>query len=121
MNNATPPTSLISDAEWAEHKAHWTALAERAQRYAGMIFVVTFAGYGAAIWSWWQGSTWLAIIIATCAYLFFRQFRRFSLRLALRRVAEQPAARPAADKVEALLEQHGPEAVMAAIQARLTS
>jgi len=103
----------------ATHEDAFHALVERTHRIAFAIFVLTFAGYGLAVWIWLSGNSWAALVIATLAYLFFRQFRSLSFALARMPLRGQSAGLPVLKGIEQALEQGRAAAVMAELESHL--
>ena len=102
-----------------EHRVVLEELIARTHRIAFWIFLGTFTGYGVAVWVWFSGHTWAALIIATLSYLFFRQFRMLSFNLARMPLRGQARALPVLHEVERALEQGRAAAVMAELEAHL--
>jgi hypothetical protein len=102
-----------------EHRVVLEELIARTHRIAFWVFVGTFTGYGVAVWVWFSGHTWAALIIATLSYLFFRQFRMLSFNLARMPLRGQARTLPVLHEVERALEQGRAAAVMAELEAHL--
>ncbi|WP_025367343.1 hypothetical protein [Thioalkalivibrio paradoxus] len=102
-----------------EHRVVVEELIARTHRAAFAIFVGTFAGYGVAIWVWFSGNMWAALIIATLSYLFFRQFRTLSFALARTQLRGRAVALPVVKRVEQALEKGAATDVMAELEAHL--
>ena len=102
-----------------EHRVVLEELIARTHRIAFWIFLGTFTGYGVAVWVWFSGHTWAALIIATLSYLFFRQFRMLSFNLARMPLRGQARTLPVLHEVERALEQGRAAAVMAELEAHL--
>lgn len=112
---------MIPADEFAGHREHFQAFLAAVHRFAGMIFVFSFVGYGAAVWAWWTGAVWLALIVASLSYLFFRQFRRLSMILARRQFASRPECADMLAMLDCALASHKPAEVMARIESLLGS
>jgi hypothetical protein len=69
-------------------------------RATASIAVVSFAGYGTAVWLLFSGRLWLALGVATVSYLFFRLYPPLSLHWARWRSAEEPRQRVALEALE---------------------
>jgi len=102
-----------------EHRTVLEMLIARTHRIAFWIFVGTFVGYGVAVWVWFSGHTWAALIIATLSYLFFRQFRMLSFHLARMPLRGKARTWPVLQQVEQALERGKAAAVMAELEAHL--
>lgn len=102
-----------------EHRAVFEEVVARTHRIALGIFVATFVGYGVAIWVWFGGNTWAALIIATLSYLFFRQFRTLSFSLARMPLRGQARSLPVLKQIDSALEQGRATEVMAELEAHL--
>lgn len=103
----------------AEHRGPFEELIARTHRIALGIFAATFVGYGVAIWVWFSGDTWAALIIATLGYLFFRQFRWLSFGLARMPLRGRAEALPVLRQIERALEQGRAREVMTELEAHL--
>ncbi|MFP4244909.1 MAG: hypothetical protein ACLFRJ_07500 [Ectothiorhodospira sp.] len=110
---------MISDEEFAAHQEGFQAFVSTVHRFAALLFAVTFVGYGAAIWAWFQGASWTALIVATLSYLFFRQFRRLSVNLAHLRYASRPEHQAMLNLVDRALEQDKPHVVLSQLESRV--
>jgi len=102
-----------------EHRELFEELIARTHRIAFGLFAATFTGYGVALWVWFSGNTWAALIIATLSYLFFRQFRWLSFGLARMPFRGSAKALPVLKRVEAALEKGRANEVMAELEAHL--
>jgi len=102
-----------------EHRELFDELIARTHRIALGIFAATFAGYGVALWVWFSGNTWAALIIATLSYLFFRQFRWLAFGLARMPLRGNAQALPVLKRVEAAMEKGRATEVMAELEAHL--
>jgi hypothetical protein len=102
-----------------EHRAVFEELISRTHRIAFWIFAGTFTGYGVAVWVWFTGNSWAALIIATLSYLFFRQFRSLSFGLARMPLRGRAQTLPVLTQVERALERGRAAEVMAELEAHL--
>jgi hypothetical protein len=102
-----------------EHRSIFEEVIARTQRIAVGIFVATFAGYGVAVWVWFGGNSWAALIIATLSYLFFRQFRTLSFGLARMPLRGQARPLPVLKAIDRALEKGNAAEVMAELEAHL--
>jgi hypothetical protein len=94
------------DPDWlVAHRHLVAALLDRTHRVATALFVLTFAGYGVAVLVWFQGNSWMALLIATLSFFFFRQFRALSLGIARLPLRGQVAALPLLQAIDAGLEK----------------
>ncbi|WP_019626978.1 hypothetical protein [Thioalkalivibrio sp. ALJT] len=91
----------------------------RSHRVALAIFVLTFTGYGAAVWLWFQDNLWGALVVATVSYLVFRQFRMLALGVARMPLRGDPVAVEALRAIDIALEQDKPHPVLAEVEAHL--
>ncbi|WP_018872958.1 hypothetical protein [Thioalkalivibrio sp. ALJ16] len=91
----------------------------RSHRVALGIFVLTFSGYGAAVWLWMQDNMWGALVVATVSYLVFRQFRMLALGVARMPLRGDPAAVEALRAIDVALEHDRPHPVLAEVEAHL--
>lgn len=91
----------------------------RAHRVALGIFVLTFGGYGVAVWLWFQDNMWGALVVATISYLVFRQFRMLALGVARMPLRGDPQAVEALRAIDVALEQDKPHPVLAEVEAHL--
>lgn len=102
-----------------EHRAALTQLIARTYRIAFWLSLTTFAGYGVALWVWFAGNHWAALIIATLSYLFFRQFRALSFSLARMQLRGRAQTLPVLKQVERALEKGKAAEVIAELEAHL--
>ena len=102
-----------------EHRELFEELIARTHRIAFGSFAATFAGYGVALWVWFGGNTWAALIIATLSYLFFRQFRWLAFGLARMPFRGDAKVLPVLKRVETALEKGRASEVMAELEAHL--
>ena len=94
------------DPEWLAVHGHLLVdLLNRTHRVASVLFALTFAGYAAAVLVWFQGNSWVALLIATLSFLFFRQFRMLSLGIARMPLRGHIAALPLLQAIDAGLEK----------------
>ncbi|WP_018877489.1 hypothetical protein [Thioalkalivibrio sp. ALE28] len=91
----------------------------RSHRVALGIFVLTFGGYGIAVWLWFQDNMWGALVVATVSYLVFRQFRMLALGVARMPLRGDPQAVEALRAIDVALEQDKPHPVLAEVEAHL--
>ncbi|WP_038050901.1 hypothetical protein [Thioalkalivibrio sp. ALJ1] len=91
----------------------------RSHRVALGIFVLTFSGYGGAVWLWFQDNLWGALILATVSYLVFRQFRMLALGVARMPLRGDPEAVEALRAIDVALDQDKPHPVLAEVEAHL--
>ncbi|SEP58536.1 hypothetical protein SAMN05421693_101148 [Ectothiorhodospira magna] len=112
-------TLMITPEAFATHREDFAAFVATIHRFASLLFIISFIGYGAAAWIWFQGATWTALIVATLAYLFFRQFRRLSLNLARIKYTLQPRYHPMLLLVDQMLEDHKPAVVVGQLESLL--
>jgi hypothetical protein len=105
----------------AAHRGAFSELVDRTHRIAFGIFVLTFAGYALALWIWFAGNSWAALVIATLGYLFFRQFRTLSFALARMPLRGRAEDLPVLRQVEQALEQGRAAAVVAELEAQLAA
>jgi hypothetical protein len=103
----------------AEYRELFEALIARTHRIAFGLFAATFTGYGVALWVWFSGNAWAALIIATLSYLFFRQFRSLSFGLARMPLRGSAKALPVLKRIETALEKGRVSEVMAELEAHL--
>lgn len=95
------------------------ALVARSHRVALAIFVLTFGGYAAAVWLWFQDHMWGALLVATASYLVFRQFRMLALGIARMPLRGDPEAVEALRAIDVALEEDKPHPVLAEVEAHL--
>ncbi|MCG5501480.1 hypothetical protein [Ectothiorhodospira lacustris] len=110
---------MISQEEFATHREDFASFVATIHRFATLLFIISFIGYGAAVWVWFQGATWTALIVATLSYLFFRQFRRLSLNMARIKYTLQPRYHPMLLLVDRMLEDHKPAVVVGQLESLL--
>jgi small-conductance mechanosensitive channel len=110
---------MISKEEFTAHRQQFEAFVATVHRFAALLFGITFVGYGAAVWVWFEGATWTALIIATLSYLFFRQFRRLSVNLARVKLTPRPEAREMLLLVDQALDDHKPHQVLAHLEGQV--
>ncbi|MFO7955276.1 hypothetical protein [Thioalkalivibrio sp.] len=91
----------------------------RSHRVALGIFALTFSGYGAAVWLWFQDYMWGALGAATLSYLVFRQFRMLALGVARMPLRGDPQAVEALKAIDLALERDKPHPVLAEVEAHL--
>lgn len=104
---------LALDAEWlVTHRQILGDLLQRTHRIALILFVLTFIGYGLAVLLWFSGNSWIALLVATLSFLFFRQFRHLSLGLSRMPLRGNAAAFPLLQALDQGLEQHSVTEVM---------
>ena len=94
-------------------------LVDRIHRVSGWIALGTFCAYGLAAWIGFQGRPWMAVTLATVAFLIFRRFRMLSLGLVRHWAGVQPEYREAMAFVDEAVERLGPSRALAEIAARL--
>ncbi|MGM0554207.1 MAG: hypothetical protein ACQETK_10515 [Pseudomonadota bacterium] len=94
-------------------------LVARSHRVALGIFVLTFGGYGAAVWLWFQDNMWGALLVATASYLVFRQFRMLALGIARMPLRGDPEAVETLRAIDGALEEDKPHPVLAEVEAHL--
>lgn len=103
------------------HREALGALLERTHRIAFWMFILTFSGYGLALWVWWSGNAWAALIIATLSYLFFRQFRVLSFGLARTALRGQSEAQAMLGPIDRALEHGKVTSILAELDAHLAA
>lgn len=106
---------------YKEHRVCVQALVHIVHKLTVVIALVAFAGYGIALWVWLQGDWQVGLIIATIAYLLFRNFKRLSIGLAMNRLRgnSELSCGEAIAALEDLMEQHKPQEVMANLEAMI--
>lgn len=102
-----------------QHRPILEELIARTHRAAFGIFVATFAGYGVALWIWFSGNSWTALIVATLSYLFFRQFRTLAFALARVPLRGRAAAIPVLKRIEQALDKGTAATVIAELEGHL--
>jgi hypothetical protein len=88
----------------------------RVHQVTAVIVLLAFAGYGAALYAWFQGQQLGALVIATLAYLLFRAFRPISVSLARLQLQRNPAFAPLWPLIDRDLERHSPAVLIEQIQ-----
>lgn len=74
---------LLTDRLIEHHATDARALVHRAKRVAGVLSVLVLLAYAVALWLLFFGSqVWAALIVATLAFLIFRQVPAVALSLA---------------------------------------
>ena len=104
---------MISQHDYDTHATAFDTLVSTVHGYATLIFILTFMGYGFAVFLWFQDHTWTALIVATLSYLFFRGFRPFSLWMARRKLQKDPACATPLMLLDQALAHERPQAVLA--------
>lgn len=103
----------------AEHRDAFERIVARSHKVAVVIFVITFLAYGVAAWMAFNEQPWVALILATLAYLFFRQFRAVSLGLARTGLRGEEGTAAPLKALDLALEEHGAHAVLAEVEGHL--
>ncbi|MDX5334323.1 MAG: hypothetical protein LPK58_09760 [Gammaproteobacteria bacterium] len=88
----------------------------RVHQVTAVIVLLAFAGYGAALYAWFQDQQLGALVIATLAYLLFRAFRPISVSLARLQLQRDPALAPLWALIDRDLERHSPAVLIEQIQ-----
>lgn len=84
-----------------------------------LIAVLSFAGYGLAVWLWFSARPWLGLGIATVSYLFFRLYPLLSIQWARWRLADDEMARRAFAALERAWENRSRRTVLMEVDAWL--
>ena len=88
----------------------------RVHQVTAVIVLLAFAGYGAALYAWFQDQQLGALVIATLAYLMFRAFRPISVSLARLQLQRNPAFVALWPLIDRELERHSPAVLIEQIQ-----
>ena len=80
---------MIERRVLADHHDRLIAIISEVHRVTGLIVITSFVGYGLAVYIWYRGYIWWALITATLAYVLFRAFRPLSLFAARRQLGSQ--------------------------------
>jgi hypothetical protein len=80
----------IDRRQFADHKDRFEVIVSEVHRVTASIVMLSFVGYGVAVYVWYQGHPWLALFTATIAYGFFRAFRPLSVFAAKLRLRSRP-------------------------------
>ncbi|PYF99432.1 hypothetical protein D893_02681 [Thioalkalivibrio sp. ALE21] len=102
-----------------EHRDVFERIVARAHKVAVVIFVITFLAYGVAAWMAFNEQPWVALILATLAYLFFRQFRLVSLGLARTGLRGETGTAEPLKALDLALEEDGAHAVLSEVENHL--
>ncbi|WP_018934966.1 hypothetical protein [Thioalkalivibrio sp. ALJ24] len=102
-----------------EHRDVFERIVARAHKVAVVIFVITFLAYGVAAWMAFNEQPWVALILATLAYLFFRQFRLVSLGLARTGLRGETGTAEPLKALDLALEKDGAHAVLSEVENHL--
>lgn len=108
---------MISQEDYLTYADQFDKLIATVHGYATLIFILTFLGYGFAVFLWFQDYTWTALITATFSYLFFRQFRTLSLWLARRKLQSDNTFEQPMKLLNQALSKERPQTVFAQLDA----
>ena len=106
----------MNQQEFREFREQLSRFVAKTHQVTAIIVLLAFAGYGAAIYAWFQDQQLGALVIATLSYLLFRAFRPISVslaRLQLQGRAEFEGLWPILDRD---LDKHSAAVVMEQIQ-----
>lgn len=108
----------MTDEEFEKHRTELLEFVAMTHRFAGLVALVTFLGYGISAYILWKGAALGALVLATLSYLLFRSFRGIALWLARRRLGRRAPYVEALKLVERELSAHSPKQVLADIETR---
>ena len=109
----------IDRHQFTDHQDRFEVIVSEVHRVTASIVMLSFVGYGGAIYVWYQGHPWLALITATIAYGFFRAFRPLSLFAAKLRLRSRPRFDQTLVLLENELIDRNPHDVLSDIEKRL--
>jgi hypothetical protein len=110
---------MFSQEEIDTHRERLEKVVATVHHYSALIFILTFIGYGVAVYLWFQDQPWAGLIVATFSYLFFRQFRSLSLGLSRMKLRHRPGFDETWTMLDKAMESERPQAVLLALEARL--
>ncbi|ACL72279.1 hypothetical protein [Thioalkalivibrio sulfidiphilus] len=110
---------MFTQQQIDEHRERLEQVVATVHHFSAAIFILTFIGYGLAVYLWFQDQTWAGLIVATFSYLFFRQFRSLSLGLARMKLREREGFAQTWQLLDEALKSERPQAVMLSLETRL--
>lgn len=78
----------INGERAARYRQQFVTLAMFAGKVTALFATAAFAAYGLALMFWWHDNPYLALSVATCAYVAFHWHYPVTMRLLARRFAE---------------------------------
>lgn len=110
---------MFTQEQIDEHRERLEQVVATVHHYSAVIFILTFAGYGVAIYLWFQDQPWAGLIVATFSYLFFRRFRSLSMGLARMKLRSRPGFDATWNMLDEAMKSERPQAVLLAVETRL--
>jgi hypothetical protein len=109
----------MDQQELCQHEPELRQIATSLHRVTSLIVLITFSGYGLALWLFFSNYRLEGLIAATAFYIFFRFFRHTSLMVIRRGVAKRPELQPAMEWLDVQIKRDGASRVMSELDQRL--
>ena len=109
----------MDQQELRQHEAELRQIATSLHRVTSLIVLITFAGYGLALWLFFSNYRLEGLIAAIAFYIFFRFFRHTSLMVIRNGVAKRPELQPAMEWLDVQIKRDGASKVMTELDQRL--
>jgi hypothetical protein len=109
----------MDQQELRQHEPELRQIATSLHRVTSLIVLITFSGYGLALWLFFSNYRLEGLIAATAFYIFFRFFRHTSLMVIRRGVAKRPELQPAMEWLDVQIKRDGASRVMSELDQRL--
>mgnify|MGYP000381676550 CR=1 FL=1 len=106
----------MDQQEFQQFRGQLSRFVGRTHQITALIVLLAFAGYGTALYAWFQGQQLGALVIATLAYLLFRAFRPISVSLARLQLQRDSSFSELWPLVDRDLEKHSPTAFIEQLQ-----
>jgi len=110
---------MFSQEQIDAHRERLEQVVATVHHFSAAIFILTFIGYGVAVYLWFQDQTWPGLIVATLSYLFFRQFRSLSMGLARMKLRDREGFSETWDMLDEAMQSERAQAVLLAVESRL--
>lgn len=110
---------MFTEEQIDQHRERLQQVVATVHHFSALIFILTFIGYGVAVYLWFQDQPWAGLIVATFSYLFFRQFRTLSVGLARMRLRDREDFSETWALLDEAMKSERPQAVMLALETRL--
>ena len=109
----------MDQQEFGQHETALRQIATSLHRVTSLIVLITFSGYGLALWLFFANYRLEGLIAATAFYIFFRFFRHTSLMVIRKGVAKRPELQPAMEWLDVQIKRDGASKVMSELDQRL--
>ena len=110
---------MFTQEQIDEHRERLQQVVATVHHFSALIFILTFVGYGVAVYLWFQDQPWAGLIVATFSYLFFRQFKSLSVGLARMKLRDRPGFTETWSMLDEAMTTERPQAVILALETRL--